>query len=165
MNNVSLVRVDSRLIHGQIVTMWMKQYPVKRILVGDDKVAKDSVLKQMYGLVAPGIKIEVLTIDDLVALWNKDQFGSISPNLLVFKGIPQLKEAYDKGLKISKLQIGGIASAPGRKVVTGSITMNDEDAKTLMELEQDGVDIIFQMIPNHKPISWSSIRAKHYTDL
>ena len=44
MENVLLARVDDRLIHGQVMTAWMKLLPAKEIIVIDNKVAKDEFM-------------------------------------------------------------------------------------------------------------------------
>lgn len=64
MENLLLSRIDDRLIHGQVMTAWMKVRPAKQILVIDDKVAKDEFMIDVITLAAPkGIKVRVLSVD------------------------------------------------------------------------------------------------------
>ena len=165
MKNIALIRIDSRMVHGQIVTMWMKHVPTKRILVADDEAMNNELVKQMFSLAAPGVKVQVYDIDGFVEQWKKNEFADLAPNLCIFKGIPQMYEAYQKGFQIDALQIGGIASGPDRKVVTGSIAISEEEADILNQLTKDGVKITFQMIPNHRAVDWNNIKAKHFAHL
>lgn len=40
MAEIKLVRVDFRLIHGQVITRWLKQTNANRIVVIDNKLSK-----------------------------------------------------------------------------------------------------------------------------
>ena len=62
MENVLLARVDDRLIHGQVMTAWMKLLPAKEIIVIDNKVAKDEFMITVLEMAAPtGVKVKVFT--------------------------------------------------------------------------------------------------------
>ena len=45
---ISFVRVDDRIIHGQIVTRWSKEFPCDGIIAVNDKAATTPVLKQSF---------------------------------------------------------------------------------------------------------------------
>ena len=47
MATLSLVRIDHRLIHGQVMTMWSKEYVVDHIMCVDDPLSKDDFMKQI----------------------------------------------------------------------------------------------------------------------
>lgn len=62
MENVLLARVDDRLIHGQVMTAWMKLLPAKEIIVIDNKVAKDEFMITVLEMATPtGVKVKVFT--------------------------------------------------------------------------------------------------------
>ena len=41
------VRVDDRLIHGQVITQWVKVFDTQKIVVIDNAVAKDKMQKNI----------------------------------------------------------------------------------------------------------------------
>ena len=45
---ISFIRVDDRIIHGQIVTRWSKEYPCDGIIAVNDKAATTPVLTQSF---------------------------------------------------------------------------------------------------------------------
>ena len=59
MRNIVLTRIDDRLIHGQVVTAWIKQYPINRILIIDDELSQNRLMQRIYKAAAP-MGIEVL---------------------------------------------------------------------------------------------------------
>lgn len=57
MAEISLIRVDSRLIHGQVITKWRKIFNITKIVVVDDSLANDEFMIRMYEAAAPaGVK-------------------------------------------------------------------------------------------------------------
>lgn len=160
MATISLIRIDYRLIHGQIITKWMRQTNANRIAVIDDKLSQDPFMSKIYVMAAPpGVKVEMLTIKDAVDSWNKNEMGA--GNILVlFKGVPSTYEAWKNGFPISNLQVGGLGSEPGRKVVYNQITLNKADGDKLSEMETGGVKVLFQTVPEDKPADLHKILKK-----
>ena len=67
-NNLVFTRVDDRLIHGQVMTSWLKVYnTAKHILIVDDATSKDPFMGKMFSLLVPsGITISVQSVDEAV---------------------------------------------------------------------------------------------------
>ncbi len=160
MAEIKLVRVDFRLIHGQVITKWMKQTNANRIIVIDDKLSKDPFMSQVYVAAAPpGVKVEMLSVDGAVASWNKNEMGN-GRLLILFKNITTALETAEKGFPLEKIQIGGTGAAPGRKVVYNQITLDQADADRLGKLESAGTEVYFQTIPEQTPASLEKILKK-----
>lgn len=45
---ISFVRIDDRMIHGQTVTRWAKEYPCDGLVAVNNAAAGNAVLKQAY---------------------------------------------------------------------------------------------------------------------
>ena len=57
---LKLVRVDDRLIHGQVVAIWLKALNAKRIVIVDDRTARDEFLREVITLSSPpGVPVEI----------------------------------------------------------------------------------------------------------
>ena len=166
MAKLSLLRVDSRLIHGQVVTGWVKVTQAKKILIIDDWSANDILSAQIYTMAAPpGVSVEVMSVNDAVEAWNKDQFGKIGPILILFRDIKSACQAYEQGLKYEKLQIGGIPNGPGRVTVEGTIALNKDDAILLESLSKANVNITFQLTTDTKSKNWASVKSKFFSKI
>lgn len=162
MAEIKLVRVDFRLIHGQIVNKWIKVKQCNRIVVIDDTLASNEFMKKVYFMSAPpGVKVDIYTIDQAITNWSNNQFGNGSL-LILFKNVNTAVRCYQKGLNFSTLQIGGLGAAPGRKLVFGPITLDKTDFESLLDLQNQGVDVIFHQVPDEKSEDFESI-AKRVT--
>jgi len=53
MAKISLIRLDSRLIHGQVITKWVKIAKANRIIIVDDELAQDDFMVMIYAAAAP----------------------------------------------------------------------------------------------------------------
>ena len=69
--------------------------------------------------------------------------------MVLFKGVAELNAAVQAGLKLEKVQIGGLGGGPGRKAVNNAITLDRADADTLLELEKMGIEIYVQTTPDY----------------
>lgn len=166
MADIVLVRIDSRLIHGQVGTYWANNKKAERIVVIDDESYNSPLLKKilLMAKTASGCRNEVYSIEEAAKLWNENQFGS-GRVMVILKNIPSASKVYDLGFKFTELQIGGLPGAPGKKNVHGPIALDDNDAALLENLNKQGVDIKFWVIPDESNESWESVRNKHYPNL
>ena len=152
-----LVRVDDRLIHGQVIAVWCKHQRFDRIVIVDDDVAADPFMQEVLGLAAPpDLQVEVLAVAEAIQALGP---GTPSPETtMVLLKTPQVaKRLYDGGLRFDALNVGGIGSAPGRRSVFKNISMSDEEVAVLAALQDSGVDITLLTVPGEK--------SKRFSDL
>lgn len=153
MTEIVLCRVDSRLIHGQVMTKWVQQSKASKIIIISNTVAKDTFLLDIYKMSAPpGIDILCYTEEEAVDKWQKQQFPT-AKILLLFADIRTLATVYLGGLTIDSVQIGGLGGGPKRKVVYQNITLDNADLSQLVELNQAGLVVFFQTIPEDTPLT------------
>ena len=87
MTEIKLIRIDFRLMHGQVVTNWIKQVSADSILIVDDKLAADKFLAQVFLMAAPpGVKVAIRPIEKAVAAFKKDVFKD-KKLLILFKSV------------------------------------------------------------------------------
>ena len=80
---LGLVRVDSRLLHGQVATAWTKSVLPNRIIIVSDAVAKDDLRKRLIEQAAPpGVKANVVPIDKMIEITKDPRFGGTKALLL-----------------------------------------------------------------------------------
>jgi D-glucosaminate PTS system EIIB component len=163
MDNIVLCRIDSRLIHGQVMTKWVNQSGAEKIVVIDDHFADDEFLKEVCLMSAPvGLDVVCYSKKEGIQEYAANGFGS-DKVLLLLPGLAQMKNVYDQGIRISKIQVGGLGGAPNRKVVFQNITLDDADVEILRYFQQEGVEVIFQTIPEDMPQDLDNILKKYST--
>lgn len=147
MTNIKLARVDFRLMHGQVVTNWIKQVSADAILIVDDKLASDKFLAQVFLMAAPpGVKISIKSMKKAIQGVKEDRYNGL--NLLVlFKSIENAKKAYDNGFPLKELQIGGLGNGSNKVMISNEIFLSEEEADMLEEMNKNGLKINLQVTP------------------
>jgi PTS system mannose-specific IIB component len=146
--NIKLVRIDDRLIHGQIVMAWTKTIAVKRIIVINDKVAVDVIRKMLLETVAPpGLKVSVLSVTEGIA---KLQDGSFKDQdlMILFTNPTDVLAVKSAGVAISTVNIGGMGFAQGKKQLTKTISVDEADIDAFKKLNELGCSLQIQVVPN-----------------
>lgn len=151
------VRIDDRLIHGQVVTQWVNVFKADQIVVIDSNVADDKIQKKILKFAAPpNVKVNVYSVDKAVENWEKNKFGNQNVFVL-FKNVKFIKECREKGLCFNEISIGQMAVTGDRKPIHRQVGFSKEEAKILYELKNQGVDLYFQMVPYDKKSSLEMI--------
>ena len=147
--NILLARIDERLIHGQVMTRWITGLYVTRIILVDDKIARDDFMVDVLMLSAPvGVEVVVLTVEDALKLIASDT--SSAKTILLFKDIRYVKALADGGFLIPRLDIGNIGSSPIRKGITREVFMSPEEQAIAKERCDKGMYIYIQKLPTDK---------------
>ena len=154
---LKLVRVDDRLIHGQVVAVWLRSVGADRILIIDDKSARDEFLKDLMILAAPqGVPVEVLTLQE--GILRAAQIAATNERAFVLLKSPvtalQLRRA---GVSFDVLNVGGLGHGPGRRSLYKNISANDEELAAMRELEKLGTRVELRIVADDRPVPFSSV--------
>ena len=157
---LGLVRIDDRLIHGQVIAVWCKHQRFTRIVIIDDGVAADPFMQEVLKLAAPpDLQVDVLSIEEGIKTLSQHTPGR-GTTMVLLKSPLAAKRVYDGGLKYSALNIGGIGSAPGRKNVFKNISASKEEVAILSHLMEKGVKITLLTVPGEKSKAFSDLVGK-----
>ncbi|MBC3250523.1 PTS sugar transporter [Serratia fonticola] len=160
MANIVLCRIDSRLIHGQVVTKWVGQSQANRIAVVSDELEADPFMKSIYLMAAPpNVKVDCYGNQSFAAAWRENQLGEGSV-LVLFPNLVTVQQAVVDGFDVKNIQVGGLGGGPNRKAVFQNITLDEADVAILRDLQQRGVTVFFQTIPEDKPQALADILKK-----
>lgn len=139
--NIVLARIDDRLIHGQVATVWSKATNCQRIIVCDDDVAKDTVRTTLLKQVAPaGIQSHVVDLAKAVRVYNNPKYGD-ERCLLLFTGPQGVLHLIENGVPIKSVNIGGMSFKEGKHMITNAISVDDADIAAFQKLHDLGVEL------------------------
>lgn len=148
MENVLLARVDDRLIHGQVMTAWMKRLPAKEIMVIDNKVAKDEFMISVLEMAAPtGVKVKVFSEKDAAKILKE---GLKTPTILLAKSPLAYRRIIEEGVELEAINLGGMGINEKRETLYKNIAASEEERDAIKECLEKGIDIKIQVIPDDK---------------
>lgn len=157
MKKIVLTRIDDRLIHGQVVTAWVKQYPITSILIIDDELTQNAFLQRIYKAAAPmGIEILIQTLDGAKDFLKGEPVAD--ENLLILTKVPDtIEQIIDAGVPIDKVILGGMGQKKGRKSFNRNVSASEEEVKCFKRIISEGVDIFYQLVPDDSAVNIKNI--------
>ncbi len=150
---VALVRVDDRLIHGQVTAVWCRAWNLDRIIVVDDEVAADPFMQEVYRLAAPaGIQVQVVSLEDAVPLLRQEAEDGGHRTMVLLRSVAGAVALYEQGFSFPALNVGGIGMGPGRRPLWRNIAASPQEIALLERLAQRGVEVTLQPVPDDRPV-------------
>ncbi|MBA7510049.1 PTS system fructose-specific EIIB component [subsurface metagenome] len=158
-----LVRIDDRLIHGQVVENWMKFLKINHVIVVNDFVANDRMQKTLFSMAVPDhAKISILTITQAKEAILNGQFEGDKTMLLLVS--PQdVLNLINKGVRIKEVNVGGMHYSPDKRQILKAISVSKEDIQAFQELDKLGVYLEARMVPNDEKIDIMKIIKREIT--
>jgi mannose/fructose/N-acetylgalactosamine-specific phosphotransferase system component IIB len=147
---ISLVRVDDRLVHGQITVGWVPYLRATQILVVNDRLAADSVLTGIVRLGGTaGLKIEVVGTDRAALLCRQGAFDC-ERLIVLFENLEDARRALDSGLHFRNLNLGGLRRDGGKVSMKGAVSLSPADLEVLRDLRRRGIEVEVRLMPGDR---------------
>jgi mannose/fructose/N-acetylgalactosamine-specific phosphotransferase system component IIB len=159
---ISLVRVDNRLIHGQVVEAWLPHLKVSRVVVADDEAANSPLIRAAMGLaVSPSVEVAIqpLAEVDFAAL-----VADGTKTLLLLRNIQDVVAAAERGLRVPKLNLGNVHFEAGRRQVSPSVFLSRADLDRLKMLAGAGAEVEARAVPSDRPVTLADISERFGKD-
>lgn len=152
---INMVRIDERLIHGQVAMIWSKQLGVDRIIVVNEKAATDPILSSTLKMAAPdSVKVIILNEEKAKVLLKDPRINDL--NILVIVNSPKDALFVVENADIKKVNIGnyGKASKNGEERIklNDNVFLGEQDKEYLREIIKLGVTTEYQLVPD-QPIT------------
>ncbi|WP_085001204.1 PTS mannose transporter subunit IIAB, partial [Cronobacter sakazakii] len=145
---IGLARIDDRLIHGQVATRWTKETNVSRIIVVSDEVAADNVRKTLLTQVAPpGVTAHVVDVAKMIRVYNNPKYAG-ERVMLLFTNPTDVERIVEGGVKITSVNIGGMAYRQGKTQVNNAVSVDEKDIEAFKKLNARGIELEVRKVSN-----------------
>ncbi len=145
---IVLLRVDNRLLHGQILEAWVPRLKANRVVVADDEAAASPLAKAAMTLCLPphlAASVEPLAEVDWAAL-----AGSTERVIVLVREVEGLVRAVEHGLdsaRVAEVNLGNVHHAPGRVAVTPSVFLSADEAAGVRKVVAAGFTVGARAVP------------------
>jgi mannose/fructose/N-acetylgalactosamine-specific phosphotransferase system component IIB len=158
---IELLRVDERLIHGQVVVGWGGPLHADRIVVVDDALAASAWEQELYCLgVPPEIEASFVDVDAAVAAWPEWR-DSVARTIVLVRDLEHLERLAGQGvLAGAEVNLGGLHDAPGREKVLNYLFLSSREWEQLRNLATAGVHVSAQDLPGSRPIPFDELGSR-----
>lgn len=157
---IGLARIDDRLIHGQVATRWTKETNVNRIIVVSDEVAADTVRKTLLTQVAPpGVTAHVVDVAKMIRVYNNPQYAG-DRVMLLFTNPTDVERIVEQGVKITTVNIGGMAFRQGKTQVNNAISVDEKDIEAFNKLNARGIELEARKVSTDQRLKMMDLISK-----
>ena len=155
---IAFVRVDNRLIHGQVVEAWLPHLKVARVVVADDEAAESPLIRAAMGLaVQSSVEVQIAPLGDV-------DFSKLAQDgrktLVLVRDVGGVVAAHRKGMPVAHLNLGNVHYATGRRQVSPSVFLSADELAQLEELARTGAEIEARGVPNERPVALDEIQER-----
>ncbi len=155
--DITHVRVDNRLVHGQILEAWIPYLRASCIIVVDDEVASDFFRETVIRMAVPReVGVIVSGLSEFAETYAFHQ-GSGRKTIVLFSNISDALAVYRQGFRFEKLNIGNVYNENCRICCTPSVLLSDIDIRDISSLHGEGVQIELRRVPREKPIDFYDV--------
>ncbi|WOZ79247.1 PTS mannose transporter subunit IIAB [Kosakonia sacchari] len=157
---IGLARIDDRLIHGQVATRWTKETNVTRIIVVSDEVAADNVRKTLLTQVAPpGVTAHVVDVAKMVRVYNNPKYAG-ERVMLLFTNPTDVLRVVEEGVKITTVNIGGMAYRQGKTQVNNAVSVDEKDIAAFKKLNERNIELEVRKVSNDPKLKMMDLISK-----
>lgn len=149
---ISLLRIDDRLIHGQVAYGWTASLGVNVILVVNDEAKNDQMKAMALNLAKPAnVKLYIRGVEESGEIVQKFAESQKSKVLVLVKNTDDaLALVKNSGGAIKEINVGGLRYTEGKRKLTDLVAVDDQDLENFNEITEHGVDLEFRMLPRDK---------------
>lgn len=150
---IKLLRVDHRLLHGQVAFSWTQGLGADCILIANDDVPQNEIRKTTIKLAKPqGVKLVIKNIENSI----KALQSGVTDKYKLFIVVESVDDAYKISMaypEIRQINLGGTKVREGTKNISKAVNLNQYEIDQLKELARKGIEVEIRQVPADKKIS------------
>lgn len=147
--SIEFVRIDDRLVHGQVVTTWLKKYDIEQVIIVNDRISEDKTRQSILKISAPiGLKIVFFSVKRFVEVLNSVPIKKRT--MLIYTNPKDVYDSIEGNLKLEYLNVGQMSKTEENEKVTGGVALGEEDKYYFKKIVDKGTRVEIQMVPNDK---------------
>ncbi len=158
---IAFCRIDDRLIHGQVATVWSKVTGCNRIMCVSDEVAKDELRKKLLlQVVPPGLKGYVISVDKAIEAYKNPKYNAFK-TLFLFTNPTDVLRAVKGGIPFKSVNLGGKCFKDGDTLISQAVSVNADDVAAIKELVGMGIEVEMRKLVNDPKVdAMDALKAK-----
>ncbi len=146
-----IIRVDDRLVHGQVITGWVKLLDLNNIIVANDDILHDKTRMQIMKLPVPiNVHIEFLSISSAIESFKKNKWKKYK-TIMLFESPKDAYEFVKEVDNTTSMNIGGLHFKDSRVQITHNLAVNHEDKEYLIKISELNIKLEGRALPSEDP--------------
>lgn len=148
-SNILETRVDNRLIHGQVGVTWTNHLGANLVVVANDDVSKDKVQQNLMDMVLPDVvQTRYFSLQKTIDTIHKA--SARQKIFLVVKDVQDALKLKEGGVDFDHLNIGNMHYAEGKKQISSTVSVDENDIAALKKINELGVELDLRKVPSDR---------------
>lgn len=160
---ISFIRIDDRVIHGQLITRWAKEFPCEGIIAIDDGVANDPFLSQVMKGAISDVKVWLFSTETAIGKLAK-VIASEKKYFIISKSPVTLARLTEAGISLKNdnncINVGPMSAREETTIVGPNQSLTDQEITAFRFLTKSGYKIDFRLVPDSKSFDWAAAEKK-----
>ena len=154
---IVLIRIDDRLIHGQVTVGWGSYLNPDRIVLVSDEIVQNELEKELYQNCVPfNIAVSILNIDETIDALKKKTFDT--ERVIILGESPEIfVELVKKGAEFRQINIGGMHYNENKLKILSYVFVSKKDIEDFKYLQEKQIELICQDLPQAKKDNLSDL--------
>ncbi|WP_203245826.1 PTS system mannose/fructose/N-acetylgalactosamine-transporter subunit IIB [Sporosarcina beigongshangi] len=154
------VRIDDRLLHGQVVYSWKAALSYNAVVIASNEAASDETRKMALKMSCPdGVRLAIRTIEDAATVLKNPKLAPMK----VFVICSKPKDAYELLSLIDEtpvLNVGGMQMHEGKELLSPAVYVSKEDIAYLDKIQDSGIEIEVRQVPTDNVKNYNELKSK-----
>jgi mannose/fructose/N-acetylgalactosamine-specific phosphotransferase system component IIB len=151
LTEVLILRVDDRLIHGQVIAGWARPLGIQFIVLASNTICEDEWACNAYQLAVPeGIRFVCVNLNECVHTCRDQNAKRI---MIIVETVQDARILIEKGLSAREVNIGGLSFHEGAREIAPYIYLSPRDIEAVVRLYNMGIKVIGKQLPNSSAIN------------
>jgi mannose/fructose/N-acetylgalactosamine-specific phosphotransferase system component IIB len=146
---IEMLRIDDRLIHGQVIVGWCPVVKPDHLILCNDEVANDEWSRQIYLDACQDYQTSICTLEE-TGRAVASETGRRERIFVVVESPKDVVRLLDLGLVITKVVVGGMHHQPGKRKIENYLYVDDEDCQSFRTLVERHIQIEGKDVPSCK---------------
>jgi len=152
-----LIRIDDRLIHGQVTVGWGSYLNPDRIILVSDEVARNDWEKELYKSCVPyNITVSILSVDEAAASLG-DAASADERVIMLVESPSDIVGLIERGAAFQQVNIGGMHYKSGKKKILPFVYVDENDIGDFKKIMEHNVELVCQELPQSKKTSLAAL--------
>ena len=161
--DIGLVRVDNRLVHGQILEAWVPYIKAQNIIIVDDNVASDFYCETVIRMAVPSeVEVIISPVEEFAKNYSYSHHNGGKKTIVLFSSIADASRAYHLGFHFDKLNIGNIYNEDYKLCCAPSVFLCADEIQTIEKfIKEEGVTIELKRVPRERAIEFEKVLKEY----
>lgn len=147
---IEFLRIDDRLLHGQVVAKWLRTIGPDAIVVADDEIVNNEIGLMALKMAKPdGMKLAVKSVSDAITLINDRRTAGMKL-FVITRTSERARQIVDQTGEVNILNVGGMSNKKeGGRMVLGNVYMDKQDIKNIKDMGKKVHEIDVRVVPTN----------------